>query len=141
MKTIINMLSELNGTDDNIKCSALISREGWTYAFSAQQPSDEDDVSSLSAAIFAVSRISIAKLAGGAIKKITIEGDNSLIFIASLDQDLFLTTFAQKGSDVQAVFEQMSIFENKYAHLFNLDTPQYSWAIPSSQPQQSVCPA
>lgn len=108
------LLSELNHSDSKIKYSAVVSKDGWTYAHSEQQSLDDDEVSGMSAAVFTVAKQSIATLAGGNLKKILIEGEHSQILITWLTNDVFLTTITQIDADIRAVFKQMSSFKNDY---------------------------
>jgi len=103
-----SLLSELIGTNSKIKCSAVVSRDGWTYAYSERHALDENTVCAFSSAIFTVCKQSIAKLAGGGVKQITLEGEDGNILITLLSNDMFLTTVTEVDADIKTIVPHIS---------------------------------
>ena len=110
-----SLLSELNKIDSGIKGSAIASRDGVTFAYSAKQNLDEDLVSSLGAALFCVGERSISNLIGGKIKQITVEGDQGHVLITLPDEDTLLITTTHADADTQAILKQMFSVKEKLA--------------------------
>jgi predicted regulator of Ras-like GTPase activity (Roadblock/LC7/MglB family) len=111
---IRTLLSELNETDSGVKGSAITSRDGLVLACPAQQKLDEDHVGAMAAALFAVGKQGIAKLVGGEIKQVTVEGEQGHVLVTLPDDDVLLVTVTEAGADVQAVLQQMFRFKEKF---------------------------
>jgi len=80
----------------------------------AQQKLDEDHAGAMAAALFAVSKQGFAKLVGGEIKQVTVEGEQGHVLVTLPDDDLLLVTVTEAGVDVRAVLQQMFRFKEKF---------------------------
>lgn len=109
------LLSELNETHSGVIGSAITSRDGLVLACSVQQKLDEDHAGAMAAAIFAVGKQGIAKLVGGGIKQVTVEGEQGHVLVTLPDDDVLLVTVTEAGVDVQAILQQMFRFKGRFA--------------------------
>lgn len=110
------LLKELNGTDNRIKGSELVSKDGMVLDYLVQDAFNEDHVSAVSAALFNVSKHINSQIIGGdgLFEHVVVKGELGKVLVTPLNQEAFLITLTQANVDAKLTLQQMSVFKEKY---------------------------
>jgi len=85
------MLKELNSSDNRIKGSALVSKDGLVLHHLVQDNFDEDNVSAVSAALFNISKHINTQIIGGdgLFEHVVVKGELGKVLVSPMNHEVF----------------------------------------------------
>ncbi|MDD2724565.1 MAG: roadblock/LC7 domain-containing protein [Methylovulum sp.] len=115
MQTI---LTDLNGTCENIQASALISTDGLVIAEALPQNMDEDTLGAISAALHSVGTRGIEELADGVLEYILVKSSENYILMTHVGKEVILTVILKSQAELDFVMSNIRYaIEKIMAHI------------------------